>query len=464
MLLNYKKNVKNILAGKQPKVKQEELKELQNKLTQLNELQDNIMAYTLKVIELSSFLGNVEVDMEHLSGNLLNLMNQLTTQTDKTVAFSQESNASMTEIDKALDENVQTAELILKSIEGVVDNNKKNEENLSKMGTVCNKVTSENLEVNKNLKTLLDEVKKINDIIVVIENVADQTNLLALNASIEAARAGEAGKGFSVVSEEIRKLAENTKEHLAKFQAFKDEIEKTSENSIESIERTNKSMKEIPEVSNSIKSIIDNNFKSMQKVQEDMEMFMASFEQISSSTTEVSSAVDTLTSETEEMSKLISVIDGNVEKVSKIKETVHKNDTQFIELNTKYYERFLESESSISSQQLINILENAKNHHRTWMKTLKHMIDAKQVMPLQIDSTRCQFGHFYNSLKIEDPKIKKLWEKIDDIHNSLHQTGGVVIELINSNEHKKAEEKYYATKTKSEEMFKLLDQIVEVKS
>ncbi|MCM1284400.1 MAG: methyl-accepting chemotaxis protein [Muribaculaceae bacterium] len=68
------------------------------------------------------------------------------------------------------------------------------------------------------------KVEQINALTEEILSISSQTNLLALNASIEASRAGEAGRGFAVVAEEIRNLADNSKQAVDKIRQVTEDV------------------------------------------------------------------------------------------------------------------------------------------------------------------------------------------------------------------------------------------------
>lgn len=100
-----------------------------------------------------------------------------------------------------------------------VESNTKNINNLANISNkdlekLINSITEINVafsDVSQKISGLSSSINQIDGITNIINSIADQTNLLALNAAIEAARAGDAGRGFSVVADEIRKLAEQSK-------------------------------------------------------------------------------------------------------------------------------------------------------------------------------------------------------------------------------------------------------------
>lgn len=97
------------------------------------------------------------------------------------------------------------------------DKAKVGEESLDTLSTTTNEIKTTFNDFMQKISNLGNTVVQISDITHDINNISKQTNLLALNAAVEAARAGEMGKGFAVVSEEVRKLAEQSRQSSEKI-------------------------------------------------------------------------------------------------------------------------------------------------------------------------------------------------------------------------------------------------------
>lgn len=80
-------------------------------------------------------------------------------------------------------------------------------------------------KIAEQIMRLSEQTTLISNITIAVTNLANQTNLLALNASIEAVHSGDQGKGFGVVAQEIRKLADQSKQYSQEINSLIDEIQ-----------------------------------------------------------------------------------------------------------------------------------------------------------------------------------------------------------------------------------------------
>ena len=107
---------------------------------------------------------------------------------------------------------------------------------------VMNRIREQMESIAESIVRLSEQGQTIGEIIATVNDLAEQSNLLAVNAAIEAARAGEQGKGFAVVAQEVKSLAEQSKQATAQVRAILGDIQKATNSAVMATEQGSKAV------------------------------------------------------------------------------------------------------------------------------------------------------------------------------------------------------------------------------
>lgn len=172
-----------------------------------------------EVLQISENVQQGVLDTDALIGNLKNdaslvhnSIEDISGRTQKTVESVQEQSQMTKQINKDIEDTADNAKVM---VEVATMSSTLLEENMTVIDSIrkdADTINETNGRVAASMEELQQKAKEVQQITEVIFSISSQTNLLALNASIESARAGEAGKGFAVVANQIRDLAEKTRE------------------------------------------------------------------------------------------------------------------------------------------------------------------------------------------------------------------------------------------------------------
>ena len=467
-----KKDIQNLteylqdyIAGREPEkpvMSTPAVNKLASEIAILIESSGRMTVSSMNLMETVSSLSTFDVGLAHISNGLKDFSVEMSELSESNLAVVEETNATMNQVNNNIDQTTQTLSNLADESHYLEDKNNESDILIKEVSVLKENLYQDTNELKEKMSQLVELVKGIEDIVGSVGNIAGQTNLLALNASIEAARAGELGKGFAVVAEEVRQLADSTKYELTNMKEFVEKIYVASEQGKSSMDRAVESVDQMSGKIDQVGKTVGENIGMLNKVISGVGEINDSMQAIRSATMEVNAAMEQCSNDAEHLTDLTHVIRRSADESVTYASGIAAIDDRLSDVTTEMYKGVDDGIVMLSNDEFNGIIEKAKMAHMKWIETAEQMVSDMKIKPLQLNSHKCAFGHYYYAIPIKNHSIAAEWGKIEKLHADFHGKGQFVISAIQNGNAGKAREYLEEIKASSVELIRILDDVSKI--
>ena len=434
-------------------------------LTQFEKLlnsEEKMSSSCKRMLPTVSTLSEFDVRMTHSAYELSQFAKQMALLSESNLAVVEEITASMNDVNDTVEQTAHKMQVLSNSADSLI---KKNDESMMQIGELVDlkeQVVEDTKKMSVQIEELTTMAANISEIVNGVAAIAEQTNLLALNASIEAARAGEMGRGFAVVASEIRKLADSTKDNLQNMRGFVNNIQVSAQGGKESLLNTLSSTNLMNEKLDTISGTIHRNVEMLKHTVVEVNDISQLMVHVKESAQQVNQAMMLSASDAEKLHGMTQDIHKDAVESQENAKQISHIDTELSDVVREMVAALNGGIHSISNQDLLMNLKKAKEAHGNWVKNLKRIVEEMKIYPIQTDSKRCAFGHFYHSITMENVDVKAEWASIDEIHDQFHKIGDKVVDAVRVADEAAAGKYLKEAETLSNEIFEKIDNTIRI--
>lgn len=425
---------------------------LQNGRQQFEKILEQNISAVMQISALDLTLHHYTEDLEVISKSVAEATKSIHSSSEDTSSVAGTISSQHEELTNTIIAASEESGSVYKKIE-------EGQDELTRIKMLSENTISASEEMKKDMDQLEMVIDHMNEVIEGINSISSQTNLLSLNASIEAARAGEAGRGFAVVADEIRKLADETQTLTGTMGSFVEDVKKASRKSVDSVASTIGSLESMTEKIGHVWELNEENQKHVAKITDNISSLASVSEEISSSMAELENQANEiqeecriLSDDTEKLRELGIHVKNSIEPVANIEASLDGNAKMMGKMSQDAF-------YALDKKEFTGYLDRAINAHKLWLVNLKNIVTGRTILPLQLDDSKCGFGHFYYSITPNYPEITDLWNGLGAKHKKFHNYGSDIIKALFAEDFIGAERLYQEAEQYSKELIHDLEEM-----